>query len=226
MDNAKPRVMIIDDDEVICDILYEELSDRGYLCSSVFNGNDALVKLATMDFDVALVDIKLPGMSGIELLRKMLTSHPCIAAIMITGINNVDVAVETMKLGALDYIVKPFELDRVNTSIRKALETKRDTTNKSYAEMDAIARGVEAKLDSFISYSKMVTKETVDIAQRLGIADQRVQRWAAERARLESKRNSLIQLSLSKLERSPFAQFVTGMMKLYRHTSNLNDSDN
>jgi two-component system response regulator AtoC len=97
---------------------------------------------------------------------------------MITAVNDVDTAVEAMKLGASDYIVKPFELDRVDTSIRTALETKQ-AIKKPPAEMEAIARGVEAKLDPFSAYSKVVTQRTVEVAQHLGIGEEEIQRWAA-----------------------------------------------
>jgi len=228
MVKKRHRVMIIDDEEVICDILYEELSDRGYLCTRVFNGNDALAELATRDFDVALVDIRLPGMSGIELLEQMQSNYPYIVAIMITGVNSVDAAVETIKLGASDYIVKPFDINRVDASICQALNTKRvpTTTNKYFAEMDAIACGVEANLDSRISYSKTVTQRTVDIAQQLGIDAKKVQRWAELRARLEYERNRAIKSSIEKLKRSPLAQFITGMTKPHRNIQKFNKSHN
>ena len=199
MVDKKTSVLIIDDEQVVCDLLYDELNERGYLCTTALNGNDALANLATQDFDVALVDIRLPGMSGMEVLREIWLNHENTATIMITAVNDVDTAVKAMKLGASDYIVKPFNLDRVNASIRTALETKQ-ATKKPPTEMDAIARGVEATLDLFSSYSKIVTQRTVDIARHLGIAEEKIQRWAAAKAKLDSERDKVTKSSLNKLK--------------------------
>ena len=247
MDGKKPSVMIIDDEDVICDVLCDDLSDLGYLCIRVFNGNDALAKLAARDFDVALVDIRLPGMSGVEVLRRMRSDYPNTAAIMITGANEVDVAVETMKLGASDYIVKPFDLGRVITSIRAVLEDGKGLSGKSdyeippvagaegedkpvaaesSGEMNAIARGVEAKLDLLLGYSNVVTESTIDIARHLGVAEKEIQRWADARARLNFERDSAIESSINKLMRSPLAQGILGVTELYRGTSDLGESQN
>ena len=124
MINKKPNVLIVDDEQVVCDVLHDELSERGYLCTMVLSGNDALAKLSTQSFDVVLLDIRLPGLSGLEVLTKVRSTHPNTATIMVTAVNDATTAVTAMKLGALDYIIKPFDLDRVATSIRTALETK------------------------------------------------------------------------------------------------------
>ncbi len=183
--NRKPRVLIVDDEQVVCDLLHDELSEWGYLCTIALDGNDALAKLATQDFDVVLLDIRLPGMSGMEVLREIWLNHNDMATIMITAVNDVDTAAEAMALGATDYIVKPFDLDRVDTSIRAGLLTKQ-ATKKPSIEMDALARGVEAKIDPFSAFSRVVTERTVEIARQLGIADEEIQGWAAAKAKLDS----------------------------------------
>ncbi len=197
MVSQKPSVLIVDDEQVVCDVLTEELSERGYLCTTALDGNEALTKLAVQDFDVVLLDIRLPGMSGMEVLREIWLNYPDTATIMITAVNDVDTAVQSMKLGASDYIVKPFDLDRVNTSIRTALETK-PAISKPPTQINAIAIGVEAKLDPLSSYSKVVTQRTIDIARRLGMAEEEIQRWAAEKAELDTKRERILQSSLDK----------------------------
>jgi len=177
----KPSVLVVDDEQVICDLLHDELSEQGYLCITVLNGDDALAELAAHHFDVVLLDIRLPGMSGMEVLREIWLKHANTATIMITAVNDVDTAVRAMKLGASDYITKPFDLDKLGNSVRTALEPKKPT-DKPATEIDAIARGVEAKLPSFSSYSKLVTERTIDIARRLGISEEETQRWAAAKA--------------------------------------------
>lgn len=190
MVKKKPGILIVDDEQVVCDLLHDELSERGYLCSTALDGNTALTRIATQDFDVVLLDIRLPGMSGMEVLREVLLGQAGPVVIMVTAVNDVDTAVEAMKLGASDYIAKPFDMDMVDSSIRTALEARR-TTGKRLSEMDAIASGVEVLLDPFLNYSKMVTQRTVDIARRLGINEKEIQRWSVEKASLDSKRTGV-----------------------------------
>ena len=138
-------------------------------------------------------------MSGMEVLREIWLNYGNTATIMITAINDVETSVEAMRLGASDYIVKPFELDRVDASIRTALETK-PATDKASRQIDAIARGVEAKFDPLSSYSKVVTKRTADIARQLGIVEAEIQRWQAAKERLDSERDRVIKSSVDKAE--------------------------
>ncbi len=188
MAEKKPSVLIVDDESVICDLLCEDLGERGYLCTAVLDGDDALIKLAAEDFDAVLLDIRLPGLSGMDVLREIWLNHGNTATVMITAVNDVETAVEAMKLGASDYIVKPFDLDKVESSICTALEAK-PAASKTSTEMDAIARGVEIKVDPLSSYSKAVTQRTVDIARKLGLADKEIQRWAAAKAKAKLDSN-------------------------------------
>ena len=191
MANKKQKILIVDDEQVICDILHDELSEQSYLCTTVLNGDDALAQLAKQDFDVVLLDIRLPGMSGMEVLREIWLNHTDAATIMITAVNDVDTAVQAMKLGASDYIVKPFELDRVSTTIGTALEAKQ-TAQKPSSRMNAITRGVEARLDPFSAFSGVLTERTIEIARQLGVAEEEIQKWAAAKAKLDSERDRII----------------------------------
>ncbi len=198
MVSKKPSVLIVDDEQVICDLLCKGLSERDYQCAAALDGNEALTKLAAQDFDVVLLDIRLPGMSGIEVLRKLWLNHSNTVIIMITAVNDVDTAVEAMRLGASDYIVKPFTPDEINDRILAVLES-RQAADKPSTEMDAITHGIEVKLDPFSSYSEMVTQRTIEIARQLDIAEEEIQRWAAARARLDSARNGVIKSSWVKV---------------------------
>ena len=243
----KRSVLIVDDEQVVCNLLYDELSERGYLCTTAFNGNSALTKLATQDFDVVLLDINLPGISGMEVLGKLRSEHPNTAAIMITVINDVNTAIEAIKLGASDYIVKPFDLDKVNASIRTVSETykrlperreheaslylggeeqDKQAMEESFGEMNAIARGVAAKYELLTGYSYILTQRTVEIARQLGTPEKEIQRWADARARLESERNREITSLLDKLQQSPLAQSLMGMMVPHWYKPNTSESQN
>lgn len=218
-------VLIVDDEQVVCDVLHDELSDRGYLCTMAFDGNDALTKLAAQDFEVVLLDIRLPGMSGMKVLREIRFNYGNTATIMITAVDDINVAVEAMKLGASDYIVKPFDLDRVNTSIRIALETKQ-AVDKCSTGMDAVARGVEVKHELLTGYSYIVTQRTIEVARQLGIAEEEIQQWADARARFEFERDRAIVSSLNKLRQNPFARSIIGMTELNVYTRNQGESQN
>lgn len=239
---SKQKVLIVDDEQLVCDLLSDELHEQGYLCSIALEGAEALAKLAVEDFDLVLLDIRLPDISGIEILSKIRLKHPHVATVMVTAVNSVDTAVEATKLGALDYIVKPFNLDRVDASIRTILESKtrmskngeweidcgvsdegeeRRTMEESYRQMNAIAQGVEARLNLFLGFSKAVTQEAVGIAWQLGIHEEEIERWAAIRSNNDAKRNAATKSSLDKLARSPLAQSIMGIAvpHLYRTRS-------
>jgi len=222
---GKGRILVVDDEHMICDVIHDGLSERGYLCDTVLNGNDALAKLAHQDFDVVLLDIRLPGMSGMEVLRETLLNHENTAAIMVTAVDDVVTAVEAMKLGASDYIIKPFDLDTLVRSIHVALEARR-ATDKPSSEMDAIASGVEVKLDPLSNYSKTVTRQTVEIAQQLGIDEKEIRRWFTKRSILDLQGTTGIESSLNKLERSPLAQVIMGMTEQYLCISNIIELQN
>lgn len=186
-------------------------------------------------------------MSGMEVLNTIRTAYPDTAVVMVTAVNNVDVVVEAMKLGASDYIVKPFDLDKVYTSIRMAAEAKQESTekrgykiplylereeeNESSAEgaiscIDAIAHGVEARLDQLVGYSVMVNKRTIEVARELGMPEKEIQRWSAVRSEHEAERNTAIKASLDKLQRSPLVQCIMGLAVPYMRMPKLDESQN
>jgi len=160
-----------------------------------------------------------------EVLQEIWLNQGNTATIMISAVNDITTTVEAMKLGASDYLVKPLDLDRVDTSIRTALETK-PATKKSSTQMDAIAFGVEARFDSLFGYSKIVTQETIDIARQLGMAEEEIQEWAAAKAMLDSKRDRVIKSSLDKLQRSPLAQYIMGISQIYLYPPKSGESQN
>jgi DNA-binding response OmpR family regulator len=242
MVTQKPGVLIVDDDAAVCDLPCEELGEGGYRCGTAGDGGEALTKLATGDFEVVLLDIRLPVMSGMEVLRKVSASSTQIATVMLTAVNDVDLAVEALKLGAWDYIVKPFALDRLRTSVQSALEEKerrlaskscdlpycveRDGQTEPFRQIHAIARGVEARYESLLGYSRMVAQETTALARQLGIPDQVIKQWADTRARREVERANAINMAVHKLERSPLAQSVMGVAVPHPYSAEMKNSQN
>jgi DNA-binding response OmpR family regulator len=227
----QPNVLIVDDEQVVCNLLHEELSDRGFMCTIALDASAALSRLMAHHFDVVLLDIRLPEISGMDLLQTIHSEYRDVTVIMITAINEVDTVVQAIKLGAWDYVVKPFSLDRVEASIRTALEAgeggipasdigllhnakQHNHATEEFPEMDAIAYGVEARYNNYISWSEIVTKEAADIAISLGITEERVRKWVEMRTRRDSQRRELIESLLTQLERNPLAQVILGMVEL------------
>ncbi len=217
MSDDRINVLIVDDERAVCDLLREELAEHSCACAKALDGVSALQSLAEQDFQIVLLDIKLPGISGMELLREIRLHYSSTIAIMLTAVNDVDTAVKAMKLGAADYIIKPFDLDRVLTSIDYALATVLETslTAKHASEMDAIAFGVEQRRELLDGHWKFVTQATAEIARGLGIDEGEIQGWVANRDRLDSERKRSLKASIEKLRRSPLAQTFLGASDLY-----------
>ncbi len=121
----KGRIMIVDDEVNILKSLTGILSDEGYDVETAQTGEDALLKLEGGDFDAILLDIWLPGIDGIRVLKEALEIHPGIPVIMISGHGTIETAVEAVKRGAFDFLEKPLSMDRVILKIENALYGKK-----------------------------------------------------------------------------------------------------
>ena len=120
------KILIIEDEEPIRRVLVRILTeeDASFDVHEAVDGKDGLNKLKNSNYDLVLCDIKMPKLDGIEVLGKVKFSNKMLPFIMLTGHGNVSTAVEAMKLGAYDFILKPPDLNRLLTSVRHALETK------------------------------------------------------------------------------------------------------
>lgn len=121
----KGRVLVVDDEAAVCNLLSEKLSSADYECRTCSNGEAALELLKTESFDAIISDMNMPGITGLELLEKVRKSYPHSAFLMVTGVDDIRVAIQAMKEGADDYLVKPFQFDVVLSSVRRSLEKKR-----------------------------------------------------------------------------------------------------
>ncbi|MCK4427052.1 MAG: sigma-54-dependent Fis family transcriptional regulator [candidate division Zixibacteria bacterium] len=116
------RILIVDDEKSQRDMLAGFLEKEGYSIATAESGFEAIELCENKYFEVALIDLKMPGMDGIELLQKLKEMNPEIQAIMITAHGSIETAVEAMKLGAYHYVNKPINLDELKLNIKKALE--------------------------------------------------------------------------------------------------------
>jgi len=124
MDEGKGTILIVDDEESIRNAVCRRLKTEGYNCVIAADGKEALWKAFMQDFALMLLDIKMPGMSGMEVLSKMSTDHPDTSVVMITAVGDSETAVEAMKRGAYDYVTKPFNLDDLVIRVERALERR------------------------------------------------------------------------------------------------------
>lgn len=124
-DHAAASVLVVDDEDAILEIVSQFLSDRGYRVVGAGTAAEALRASADDRFDVALVDLKLPDRTGIELLRVLSERNPAIACIIMTAFASVESTIEALRLCAHDYILKPFDLARIGESVDAAVEQAR-----------------------------------------------------------------------------------------------------
>jgi DNA-binding NtrC family response regulator len=118
------RVLIIDDEEELVTTLVERLSYRDIDAEYSLDGYDALSKMRESKFDVVVLDLKLPGMDGLEVLRRINDSYPQVPVLLITGHGSVENGSEPAPEGVFDYLMKPVDLDDLIAKLREALRGK------------------------------------------------------------------------------------------------------
>jgi len=124
-DDEAPRILVVDDEQVIREILADFLSMEGFLVRTAEDGSAALVELSRHHYDLVLSDLKMPKMGGLELLAAIQKHTPNVVTVIMTGFGTVETAIDAMKKGAYDYILKPFKVEEVVHTIRRGLEKQK-----------------------------------------------------------------------------------------------------
>lgn len=132
----KERILVIDDDEGMRDACSQILSREKYIIRLGATGEEGLELLREENFDLLVIDLKLPGISGMEVLRKSKEDNPDVPVIMITGYATVETAIEAMKIGAFDYLVKPFSPDELRVVVKKALNNRKLILENIYLKQE------------------------------------------------------------------------------------------
>ena len=134
--NDKPdiKVLLIDDEETLIEYLSKRLLREGFTVKASFSGEEAVEVANNDDFDVAVVDLKMPGMDGVETQKKLKQIQPFLQSIVLTGHGTLDSALESGKQDAFRYLLKPIEYDNLVETIREAYETKIQLQNAKFRE--------------------------------------------------------------------------------------------
>lgn len=120
----KTRVLLVDDEAEFVEQLSERLKLRNYDVTAAYSGEEAIDKIKQFLYDVVILDVSMPGMDGIEALKSIKKARPLTEVIMLTGHATVESAIEGMKLGAFDFLLKPTETEDLTDKINKARERK------------------------------------------------------------------------------------------------------
>jgi putative two-component system response regulator len=150
-DNAKPRLLIVDDETEVRSVLRDLLSVK-YHCAEAPSAEEALSRLRAEEFELVISDITMSGMSGLEMIPQVKTISPDTVIVMISGMQTIESAINALRLGAFDYLMKPFDLRQAEAAVARALE---------YHELVAAKRRYENHLE------ELVEQRTAELDQAL-----------------------------------------------------------
>jgi putative nucleotidyltransferase with HDIG domain len=191
------RILIVDDEAPIRALLCEHLQQVGYEVMLAPNGCDAMELINGSEFDLVLTDVRMPGMNGLELLAEIMRTRPAVGVLMLTACEDLTLAVNAMRIGALDYILKPFRLSEITVSVQEALERRRnqleqtqrmqlleETVNERTVELrrmldrlhdaseitlEALVAALDAREHETKAHSKRVSEYTLYLAREMSV---------------------------------------------------------
>jgi putative nucleotidyltransferase with HDIG domain len=196
MKESKESILIVDDEKNIRELVEKILSTEGYQCWTAENASAALQLLNRNDIQLVLCDIKMPGMNGNELIKRIFTKDNEMAVIMITAMIDINTAIECMKIGAYDYLLKPLNFDKLIISIERALERRRlIIENREYQQdlekkvdtladqirdltlnsIKALASALEARDTYTQGHSMRVTQYSLLVGEKLSLAKKKME---------------------------------------------------
>jgi len=200
MVNKRERILIVDDEAMVRRLLWQKLSREGYQCEEADSAEQALDRLRGNSTELVILDIKMPGKSGMELLPEIRAGYPDTAVMMATALTDVNIAIQCMKQGAYDYISKPFNLGEVVLGVNGVLERRRlELEIREYQQhleekveeqtqeirrlflgaIEALVFALEAKDKYTAGHSRRVTDIAVAIGRELGLSPDDIEdlRW-------------------------------------------------
>ncbi|HYH97532.1 sigma-54-dependent transcriptional regulator, partial [Hyalangium sp.] len=179
------QILIVDDERDIRQLLREMLSLEGHEVTEAVNGADALAKLRDASFDLVVTDVRMPSLSGMELLRRVREVSPSTEVIVATAYAELDTAIECMRAGAFDLLRKPFNLQELFTCVSRALEKRRFNVSTELVRLsqalfeqnaiEQLPRAIVESVRSFMSADAVLlalpdTDGRLQVAHALGLA--------------------------------------------------------
>lgn len=184
------HILVVDDLASIRTVMYRKLTSEGYECKEAPDGDAALEAISGFEYDLVLLDVAMPGKSGIQVLKEIVARYPETSVIMVTSRDDAETVIETMKMGACDYIIKPVNLAELPIRVRKALDRRQlILENKEYRlhledkvkeqteqihnaflnTITSLAFALEARDKYTSGHSQRVSKVALLVCQRLGL---------------------------------------------------------
>lgn len=191
------KILVVDDEEAIREVISTLLDAQGFRCTTCVNGKVGLETFRKDSYDLVLSDIVMPEMDGLKLLAELRMADPDVPAIMVTAMHDISIALEAIRAGAYDYILKPFEKDQLYLSVRRALEHRRLVLeNRTYQSdleqlvaertrqlsialqdleqsydytLEALGGALDAKDAETEGHCQRVTAFTITIAKAMGV---------------------------------------------------------
>jgi len=176
-DGIRQRILVTDDDPVSCDLFAEVLEREGYRVDRVLSGEDALRQLQQEAYALLLVDVRLPGISGLEVTREVRSTHPDLPIVVMTAFGSMEIAIEAIREGAFDYTSKPMNVEELKHTVSRALAQRRSaglagqagSDGEDGAPMGAIIGRSPAMVDVYKTVARAAaTKSTVLILGESG----------------------------------------------------------
>ena len=134
--NERPniRVLLVDDEETLLEYMSKRLLKKGFTVKAAFSGEEAVEVAENEHFDVAVVDLKMPGIDGVETQKRLHKVQPFLQCIVLTGHGSIDSALESGQQDAFSYLLKPIDYDKLVTGIKEAYEEKCELQNEKFQE--------------------------------------------------------------------------------------------
>ena len=163
----KPHLLLIDDDQSLRRVTEYSLAEKGYIVRAAASGEEGLALYEKEPFDAVITDITMPGMSGMEVLKKLHQADPGLPVIMITAYGTIESAVEAMKQGAVDYVTKPFNRDELHITLDRALKMRRLEKENVRLRAEVSDR---YRFDAIVGGSEKI-REVIALAGRVAPSD-------------------------------------------------------
>ncbi len=176
------RILVVDDERPIAFALSQGLARHGYLTDAAYDGATALRMTQQNPYSLLLLDILMPGMNGLELLREVRQRYPETAVVMMTAVREPSVVVRAMKLGAMDYVLKPCSMDQVLTSVAAALE-KRHAKLEMHNYLDDLVERVRRGSESINEKRHELAELLVNVIQSLAYTIEAKDPWTEGHSR-------------------------------------------